>query len=99
MFTCRCLNKAEQKKLERIFKLLSDQSRLSIFCQVKKFGPICVCDIARELNLKQNLVSHHLKELKSLDLISVEKKGKHRFYQFSNASFNRYVNLLEKLLS
>lgn len=49
-------------------KVLSDPTRLRIF-QLLRRGEVCVCEMAGELDLAENLVSHHLGVLRKARLV------------------------------
>lgn len=65
------------------FAILGDLSRLRIvLCCLNKEA--CVSDIAEELGLSQSLVSHHLRLLRAVGLISRRKEGKRVYYQLAD---------------
>ncbi|MEI6671822.1 MAG: metalloregulator ArsR/SmtB family transcription factor [bacterium] len=45
---------------------ISQAHRLQIICLLAKKKELCVCDIIDVLQIKQNLVSHHLNILKEI---------------------------------
>jgi len=79
------------EELEKAFKALSNINRLRILdllkqrklgCRIDKCGDkcdlesnSCVTEIAREFNLAQSTISHHLKELYNAGIIKMEKQG------------------------
>ncbi|WP_036151528.1 ArsR/SmtB family transcription factor [Maribacter forsetii] len=66
----------EQNKLAVIFKVLSNPARIAILQYISQ-QDACICnDIVDEIGLAQPTISQHLKELKSIDLISGEIEGK-----------------------
>ena len=95
-----CQNKKsilEIGKWARILKKISEPNRLKILCILKE-GEKCVCDIWQCLKLPQNLVSHHLKVLKDLNLVSSKKVGLKVFYKLNQKVIERYLKKLEKIL-
>lgn len=68
--------------LSSLLKLVGDESRLKILCILQK-GAHCVCDIEKDVNLSQTLVSHHLKDLKDAGIIEGEKKNKWVYYSLT----------------
>jgi DNA-binding transcriptional ArsR family regulator len=52
--------------LKESFNLLSEPNRIKILCLLGKNEKLCVCEIIEKLNLKQNLVSHHLSMFKRI---------------------------------
>jgi ArsR family transcriptional regulator len=95
-----CQNKKsilEVENLARTLKKISEPNRLKILCLLKD-GEKCVCDIWQCLKLPQNLVSHHLKVLKDLNLISSKKVGLKVFYKLNQKVVKKYLKELEKTL-
>lgn len=58
--------------LARIFKILSDPTRYSIFDLLMN-GRHCHCEVAEMLGLSLSLVSHHLRVLQENDLINATR--------------------------
>lgn len=66
----------KQNELAVIFKVLSNPARIAILEYISTQAS-CICnDIVDEIGLAQPTISQHLKELKSIDLISGEIEGK-----------------------
>lgn len=66
----------KQNELANIFKVLANPARIAILEYISK-QEACICnDIVDEIGLAQPTISQHLKELKSIDLISGEIEGK-----------------------
>jgi ArsR family transcriptional regulator len=61
------------------FKVLSDPTRLKIVLALMK-EELCVCDIAALLNMTESAISHQLRVLKNLRLVTYHKKGKMAYY-------------------
>jgi len=62
------------KKTAKIFKALSDESRIRIL-KMLEGRPLCVCEIQHVLKVSQPNVSHHLKTLHEAGLVESEKDG------------------------
>ncbi len=95
-----CKNKSSLKKLseiEEFLKVISEKNRLKILCILKKKEK-CVCDIYEYLELSQNLVSHHLKVLKELNLISSRQKGRKVFYKLNHKKIEKHIEILNKFI-
>ena len=60
---------AAQEAAERA-RALSDPTRLMLADALRKGGELCVCDLAWISERAQNLVSHHLRVLRSHDLVT-----------------------------
>ncbi len=87
----------EPEKLASFLRIVADSNRVKIISLLRK-GEKCVCEIWKDLNLSQNLVSHHLKELKKLDLIVSRKKGLNVIYSFNKSKMKEYLDQMNNLL-
>ena len=52
----------------RLLKLLADPTRRRIFLALMR-GETCNCELMQELNLAQNLISHHMRRLREAGLV------------------------------
>jgi len=98
-FCCKnnSANSENLKEVINFLKVISEENRLKIFCLLNE-GEKCVCEIWQCLKLPQNLVSHHLKVLKDLNLISSKKVGLKVFYKLNQKVVKKYIKLLSKFL-
>ena len=53
----------------------------------------CVCQMVKKLELKHNLISHHLKTLQDMGYISSTKNGQHVMYHLEESKKNIVKNL------
>ncbi len=91
------MKKKSLVNLPQYLKAISDSNRLSILNALKK-RPLCVCEIFLLLNLSQNLVSHHLKVLKDIELIKNKRDGVNIIYFRDEKKINRYQTLLNNII-
>ena len=70
--------------LERIFKVLGDETRAKIVYALSQADRLCVCDIAQIVGLSLPAVSHHLRVLRELDMARARKEGKMVFYSLAD---------------
>lgn len=61
-------------KLQKLLKTLGHESKFKIIMHLTK-GEECICAIAKELNMEQSLVSHHVNNLRDAGLIHDRKIG------------------------
>ncbi len=61
--------------LERLFHALSDGKRLRIL-EILRSGECCVCDLAGSLDIRQSLLSFHLRTLRDAGLVRDRKEGR-----------------------
>ena len=71
---------AEQNELATILKVLGNPARIAILQHINNQKD-CICnDIVEEIGLAQPTMSQHLKELKSIGLLTGEIEGKRMCY-------------------
>ena len=61
--------------LSELFRVFGDSTRIKILYVLFE-SELCVCDIARLLNLTQSAVSHQLRILKASNLVRFRREGK-----------------------
>jgi DNA-binding transcriptional ArsR family regulator len=75
------------KDLERLaltYKIMGDSTRLKIILALRG-GEMCVCDIAAYLGLSESAVSHQLRRLRELALVSSRRDGQILYYTLDDA--------------
>lgn len=67
----------------QVFKALGDPVRLRIVSIVASHagGEVCVCDITDAFELSQPTISHHLKVLKDVGLLTSERRASWVYYR------------------
>ncbi len=86
-----CRDQAEQLResllrvagLSELFKALADETRTKILYLLTQ-RELCVCDLAFILDMSLPAVSHHLRLLKTLRLVSTRREGKQVFYSLED---------------
>jgi ArsR family transcriptional regulator len=65
-----------------MFKALGDPVRVRLFSRVAAHpdGEACVCDI-QDVGVSQPTVSHHLKKLREVGLLTSERRGTWVYYR------------------
>lgn len=74
-----------------LFSLLSDSTRLRILWLLCH-NEACVCDIASAIDMSSPAVSHHLRSLKQLGIISFRRQGKEVHYTLSDSPAGHMVH-------
>ncbi len=69
--------------LSRLFKTMGDPSRLRILWAVKD-AEMCVCDIAAFLKISESAVSHQLRNLKNMKLVTNRRVGAILYYRLND---------------
>jgi ArsR family transcriptional regulator, lead/cadmium/zinc/bismuth-responsive transcriptional repressor len=88
---CLDLDKAERLRRERLgvevaeraagfARALADPTRLAIAAALAGTDELCVCDLAWVMGRAQNLVSHHVRALRSAGLVCSRREGKMVMY-------------------
>ncbi len=69
--------------LADLFKVFGDSTRIRILYALMN-GPLCVSDLASELEMNQSAVSHQLKILKQNKLVKNTREGKSILYELAD---------------
>lgn len=64
------------ERVAAAMKALSDPTRLHLAMALREQQELCVCDLSWIVQRTQNLVSHHMKVLRTDGLVSARKEGK-----------------------
>jgi ArsR family transcriptional regulator, lead/cadmium/zinc/bismuth-responsive transcriptional repressor len=65
-------------------KALSDPTRLTLAEALREGEELCVCDLSWIVGRSQNLVSHHLRNLRSLGMVRSRRDGKLVMYSLTS---------------
>lgn len=66
-----------------VAKALSDPTRLMIAVVLSNGDELCVCDLAWVVGSANNLVSHHLRQLRNAGLVTSRRDGKLVMYRLT----------------
>jgi ArsR family transcriptional regulator len=83
------------KRLARIFKALSDETRLRILHLVLEAEEICVCDMETVLGCPQARISRHLAILKNAGWIEDRREGMWVLYSLAKPADPIHQSLLK----
>jgi ArsR family transcriptional regulator len=78
--------------LTQIFKMLGDDTRLKI-CLVLARHELCVSDVAGLVGLSESAVSHQLRIMKAMRLVTYRKEGKMTFYMLDDEHIEELIRL------
>jgi ArsR family transcriptional regulator len=81
-----------------IIKLLSDQTRFSIFKALLDFDRLCVSELENLLGTKQANTSKHLKKLKVENIIESKREGNIVYYNVTQSFLSEHEDLVRYLL-
>lgn len=74
------LSTVKAQSMAEFFGLLADPSRLRILSVLAQ-KELCVGDLAIALGMSESAVSHQLRTLKTMRLVSYRRQGRHIFYR------------------
>ena len=69
--------------LAELFKVFGDSTRIRISFVLFE-TEVCVCDLAKALNMTQSAISHQLRILKQSKLVKNRREGKSIFYSLAD---------------
>jgi ArsR family transcriptional regulator len=73
----------ELYNLAELFKVFGDSTRIRILFVLFE-AEVCVCDLAKALNMTQSAISHQLRILKQSKLVKNRREGKSIFYSLAD---------------
>ena len=62
------------------------------FCLILFEAEVCVCDLAKALNMTQSAISHQLRILKQNKLVKSRREGKSIFYSLADDHVRTIIN-------
>ena len=76
--------------LSEFFKVFGDSTRIKILYVLSQ-SEMCVCDIATLLQMGQSAISHQLRVLKQMRLVSFRRDGKTVFYRLADSHIQKIL--------
>ena len=86
------LAEVENTKLAQLYKALGDPTRLKILTALDQ-GEMCVCDLAAFLGVSESAVSHQLRLLRQLHLVTNRRHGPILYYRLDDEHISQLINL------
>jgi len=89
------------KELARLFKVLSDETRLRLLVLLAdqgEEGALCVGALAMNLGITQSAVSQHLAVLRAAGLVVDERRGYFVHYRLNRARLGRWREQVQAAL-
>jgi len=95
---CLDLPRAEQLRRSRLdplvadgmaagAKALGDPTRLTVAVALRDGGELCVCDLSWVVERSENLVSHHVRALRTAGLVHSRREGKMAMYALTDLGY------------
>lgn len=85
-------NDARSQEVARIFEALADPTRLKILFSLSR-EELCVCDLAYLLGMSLSAVSHQLRTLRNLRLVTARRDGKMVYYSMADLHAAKLLKL------
>ena len=77
--------------LAELFKVFGDSTRIRILFVLFE-AEVCLCDLAKVLNMTQSAISHQLRILKQNKLVKNRREGKSIFYSLADDHVRTIIN-------
>ncbi|MDE3839098.1 transcriptional regulator [Bacillus methanolicus] len=87
------LEKQNTIEIAKVFKALSDDTRIKIAYALLIEEELCVCDVANIVGASTATASHHLRLLRNLGLAKYRKEGKLVFYSLDDDHVKQLIQL------
>ncbi|MCI9441099.1 MAG: helix-turn-helix transcriptional regulator [Ruminococcus sp.] len=81
----------ELQDLADFFKVFGDSTRIRILYILFQ-SEMCVCDLAQTLEMTQSAISHQLRVLKQMKLVTSRREGKTVFYSLADGHIKTIIN-------
>lgn len=81
----------ELQDLANFFKVFGDSTRIRILYVLFQ-NEMCVCDLAQSLDMTQSAISHQLRILKQMKLVTNRREGKTVFYSLADGHIKTIMN-------
>ena len=82
----------ELSEVAKLLKVFGDTTRVKIL-NALSIEEMCVCDLAKLLDMTQSAISHQLRVLKLHRLVKYKKDGKVVYYSLDDSHINMILNV------
>lgn len=86
------LQPGDAENLSQTFKALGDKTRLKILWALEQ-QEMCVCDLAALLNITESAVSHQLRLLRTLRLVTNRREGTILYYRLADDHVSQLIQV------
>lgn len=87
------LNQQNPLEVAKVFKALSDDTRIKIAYALSIEDKLCVCDVANIIGSSTATASYHLRLLNKMGLANYRKEGKLVYYSLDDAHVKHLVQV------
>jgi len=79
-------------EMSHLFKAMADGGRMRILLALRD-AEMCVCDLAAYLGVSESAISHQLRLLRQLKLVSNRRQGPVLYYRLNDDHISRLIDL------
>jgi DNA-binding transcriptional ArsR family regulator len=80
---CHLVERGPAEDVANVFRVLSDPTRVAII-HALSLAELCNCDLASILGISESAVSHQMRELRLMKLVSADKRGRMVYYRLTD---------------
>ena len=80
---CSLVERDQAEDVSNVFRVLSDPTRVAII-HALSLAELCNCDLASVLGISESAVSHQMRELRLMKLVTADKRGRMVYYRLSD---------------
>jgi len=96
-YQSQILPTVKAQQMAEVFGVLADPNRLRLFSALVN-QELCVCDLAALTKMTESAVSHQLRLLKAMRLVSYRREGRNVYYSLADSHIiNLYRSVAEHL--
>lgn len=86
------VEEANLTELSELFKMLGDLTRIKIIWSLDN-RELCVCDIAKVLNMTKSAISHQLAILRHAGIVKYRRDGKEVYYTLDDEHITKLYEI------
>ena len=87
----------KEKDIANIFKAMGDKNRIEITIMLSQ-GELCACEILEKFNITQPTLSHHMKILCDMKIVTSRREGKWSYYSLNEETIVIVKEFMDFLL-
>ena len=89
--------RGKASSIASLLKAVADPTRLQILALINQGenGQACTCDLTGPLGLSQPTISHHMKKLTEVGILTTERKGTWVHYKIDREAWSQIASLFE----
>lgn len=85
----------EIDEIAKLFKVLSDETRVKIVLELLKTEELCACKLLELVDCQQSTLSHHMKLLVDSGIVNARKDWKWTHYSINKNRINEIENIFK----